>query len=201
MSQTTTSSHPDADLYPHASGDALKTVEAHQSPADLKLYAGWFCPFVQRTWLVLEEKGIPYQYIEVNPYHKPESLTRLNPRGLVPTLEHDNKPLFESGVINEFLEDAYPERESSLRSADPHERARQRIFTDYVSTRVIPAFHRFLQFQPGSHEGSIEEKREDLLKTLLEWTKEMHPDGPYFGGEEPHLVDFQLAPWAVYVPL
>lgn len=76
----------------------------------MKLYAGRFRPFVQRVWLVLEERKIQYQYIEgisappllfavpptsnqyiltsqsVNPYHKPKSLLNLNPRGLVPTL-------------------------------------------------------------------------------------------------------------------
>jgi hypothetical protein len=58
-------SHPDADLFPHATGLAQKTVEEHQAEQPLKLYAGWFCPFVGRAWTVLQEKGIPYQYIEV----------------------------------------------------------------------------------------------------------------------------------------
>lgn len=60
---------------------------------------------VQRVWTVLEEKNIPYQYIEA----KSESLLKLNSRGLVPTLEYDNKPLYESTVFCEFLEDAYPD--------------------------------------------------------------------------------------------
>lgn len=64
---------------------------------------------VQRVWTVLEEKNIPYQYIEVNPYLKPDSLLKLNPRGLVLTLQYENKPLYESTAICEFLlEDAYP---------------------------------------------------------------------------------------------
>lgn len=64
--------HPDADLYPEATGLASATVKAHSAEHSLKLYSGWFCPFVQRAWITLEEKGIQYQYIEVNPYHKPE---------------------------------------------------------------------------------------------------------------------------------
>lgn len=52
---------PDADIYPTATGRALDTVKAHQDPADVIFYAGWFCPFVQRTWIALEEKGIPYR--------------------------------------------------------------------------------------------------------------------------------------------
>lgn len=83
------SSHPDAELHPVATGPAAEIVSAHNSSQPLKLYSGWFCPFVQRVWSVLEEKGIPYQYIEVNPYHKPQSLLDLNPRGLVPTLQYE----------------------------------------------------------------------------------------------------------------
>jgi hypothetical protein len=65
-SKMSNKSHPDADLFPHATGLAQKTVEEHQAEQPLKLYAGWFCPFVGRAWTVLQEKNIPYQYIEVS---------------------------------------------------------------------------------------------------------------------------------------
>ena len=102
---------------------------------------------VQRAWAVLEEKGILCQYVEVNPYHKPESLTKLNRRGLVPTLQYDNKPLYESTVICEFLEDAFPHNGPKLLPSDPYDRAVSRIWTDFVTSRVIPSFQRFLQHQ------------------------------------------------------
>ncbi|MCJ1403197.1 hypothetical protein MMC11_006420 [Xylographa trunciseda] len=218
---------PDADLYPTATGLAKATVDKHSSKESLVLYAGWFCPFglqsvsliFQRTWTVLEEKGIPYQYVEVrthaatglsrklkrmsnnanqvNPYHKPESLMKLNPRGLVPTLQYDNKPLYESTVIAEFLEDAYPDHGSKLLPSDPYKRAISRIWTDYVSTRVIPSFQRFLQFQSDGSNSSIVQVRDEFLSTLKEFTKAMDKDGPYFEGENPALVDFVMAPFAL----
>ena len=189
---------PDADLYPSASGPAKALVDAHAKEQGLKLYSGWFCPFVQRAWIVLEEKQIPYQYIEVNPYHKPESLLSLNPRGLVPTLQYDNKPLYESTVICEFLEDAYPDHGIRLLPSDPYLRARMRIWVDFVGTRVIPAFHRFLQFQPGQQgEKTIENVRSDFLDTLKRFAEAMEDEGPFFLGKEPTLVDFVMAPWAV----
>ncbi|KDN48102.1 hypothetical protein RSAG8_03118, partial [Rhizoctonia solani AG-8 WAC10335] len=51
----------DTSIYPHATGNALKTVEEHSGgdvdKAELIFYSGWFCPFVQRAWIALEEKG------------------------------------------------------------------------------------------------------------------------------------------------
>lgn len=194
---TNMGSHPDADLHPVATGPARDIVDAHQAEQPLKLFSGWFCPFVQRSWMVLEEKKIPYQYIEVNPYHKPESLLKLNPRGLVPTLQYDNKPLFESTVICEFLEDAYPDHKPHLLPKDPYDRARARIWTDFCTSRIIPAFHRFLQFQPMDDKEGLAEVRKDFLDKLKEFTKEMSKDGPFFLGKEPTLVDFVVAPWMV----
>jgi len=60
-------------------------------------------PFVQRVWIALELKGIPYQYIEVDPYKKPQSLLEVNPRGLVPALRHDDWGCYESTVLMEYV--------------------------------------------------------------------------------------------------
>lgn len=146
---------------------------------------------------MLEEKKIPYQYIEVNPYNKPESLLRLNPRGLVPTLQYDNKPLFESTVICEFLEEAYPDHKPHLLPSDPYDRARTRIWTDFCTSRIIPAFHRFLQFQPVDDADGLQEVRAEFLVKLKELAQEMDPNGPFFFGKEPSLIDFVVAPWVV----
>ena len=197
---TTTQSHPDAAVHPSATGPAAAVVAAHQDPQPLKLYSGWFCPFVQRVWAVLEEKQIPYQYIEVNPYNKPESLLKLNPRGLVPTLEYESKPLFESNVILELLEEAYPNQGKSLLPKDLYERARMRIWIDFVGSRIIPSWHRLLQHQPEKHaydDAGLTQKREELLGHLKTFTKEMEPSGPYFMGAEPTLIDFVASPWAM----
>lgn len=60
-------------------------------------------PFVQRVWIALEAKGIPYQYIEIDPYAKPESLLKINPRGLVPAIQHGNWGCYESNVLLEYV--------------------------------------------------------------------------------------------------
>lgn len=175
---------------------------------------------MQRVWLALEEKKIQYQYIEgisappllfaaspsssqyiltsqsVNPYHKPKSLLDLNPRGLVPTLQYHNRPLYESTVLCEFLEEAYADHTPRLQPADPYERTR--IWTDFVTSRIIPAFHRFLQYQPARDgaEG-LQKAREEYLGYLKEFAAEMDAEGPYFLGGELSLIDIAIAPWAV----
>ena len=136
----------------------------------------------------------------MNPYHKPPSLLSLNPRGLVPTLscpQRDGqppKPLYESNIINEYLEEAYPDYQQRLFPSDPYEKARAKIWIDFVTSRIIPAFHRFLQFQ-GKEE--IDKARAEFLGHLKEFTRAMDSDGPYFLGKELMMPDVALAPWAM----
>ncbi|KAL9044682.1 MAG: hypothetical protein Q9206_007374, partial [Seirophora lacunosa] len=168
----------------------------------------------QRVWLVLEEKQLPYQYIEVNPYSKPASLLRLNPRGLVPTLiTPSGRALYESSVVCEYLDDAYPSPRPLLlpppRDDDDaaYAKARCRLWMDYVGTRIVPAFHRFLQFQPTPEKGSLQGVRGEFLDTLRGFAGAMLEDeeggggnkgSPWFaGGEEIGMVDLMLAPWVV----
>ncbi|KAF8864447.1 glutathione transferase omega-1 [Acephala macrosclerotiorum] len=194
------SNHPDAQLYPHASGPALQMVKDHEGEQSLKLYSGWFCPFVQRVLLVLLEKNIPFQYIEVNPYHKPASLLALNPRGLVPTLQYASKPLYESTVICEFLEEAYPGSTPKLLPKDPYQRAYGRIWSDFVTSRIIPSFHRALQYQPhaeGNSEAGFKEVKAEFVEKIKEFTEAMDAEGPFFLGREISMVDLIIAPWAV----
>lgn len=78
--------------------------------------------------------------------------------------------------------------------ADPYDRARTRIWTDYVTSRIIPAFHRFLQHQ--GTEG-LKEKQQEFLGHIKEFTKEMDKEGPYFNGKDFGLIDVIIAPWAL----
>ncbi|KAF5875883.1 putative glutathione transferase omega-1 protein [Botrytis fragariae] len=192
--------HPDANLFPHATGLAAEMVKQHSKEEPVKLYAGWFCPFTQRVLLLLLEKRIPFQYIEVNPYQKPLSLLKLNPRGLIPTLSYEGKALYESTIICEFLEDAYPSHYPRLLTREPFERARLKIWTDHITSRVVPAFNRFLQYQSVSQmDPRFVTIRDGFLTSLYEFTQEMHPIGPYFAGKEPCIVDYVLAPWALRI--
>lgn len=66
-----------------------------------------------------------------------------------------------------------------------------------MTSRIIPSFHRFLQFQPLDDEEGLEEKRKEFVGYVGEFVREMDGEGPFFMGVEPGLMDFVIAPWMV----
>ena len=58
---------------------------------------------MQRVWIALELKGLPYQYIEIDPYQKTDELLQINPRGLVPALRHGDWSCYESTVLLDYV--------------------------------------------------------------------------------------------------
>lgn len=204
----TTSKMPnpvDTSLEPHTSGLAAKFAAARAAEHPLKLYGGWFCPFVQRSWITLHEKNIPHQYVEINPYHKAPEFLALNPRGLVPTLAvpmdaqgKEQKPLYESVVLCEYLDEAYADDEKygpRLLREDVYERARCRLWIDHISSRVVPGFYKFIQHTPEKA-YSIGDARKEFLNNIKTLVSEMDDSGPWFLGDRFSLVDVMLAPWA-----
>lgn len=150
-----------------------------------------FSPFVQRVWIALEHKQIPYQYIEVDPYKKPQSLLDVNPRGLVPALRHGPTwSTHESTVIMEYLEDlnAGP----ALLPSDAQSRATSRLWTDHINRHIIPQFYRLLQAQEASDQAKQATELRTQISTLVDAA---HPTGPFFNGSSISFVDVQIAPW------
>jgi len=185
---------PDQNVHPHASGAAEKTVRDHQDPQELVLYGSWFCPFVQRVWIALEEKDVLYQYKEVNPYKKPPELMKVNPRGLVPAITHNGECIYESTVLVEYVEDAFAHQGNSLLPKDAIGRAKCRLWVDHCNSRIVPSFYRYLQAQ----EKEAQEKgKNDFLGHLATFRDAMKPEGPFFTGNDITIVDIALIPFAL----
>lgn len=175
-----------------ASGLALETVRRHSdADAPLTLYCGWFCPFAQRAWIALEEKKSHYRYVEVNPYKKEAHFMAVNPRGLVPAIEHKGSALYESLVLLEFLDDLEPQ--SSLRSTEsPIETGFERLAIEELQKRIVPAFYKLLQASEPSNQP---EAKEALVKALNDWASRFFV-GPWIRGQRFGAADVALAPWA-----
>jgi len=91
----------------------------------ITLYDADRCPYCARVRIVLAEKGIEYETVEVDLDDRPAWIYEKNPLGRVPVLEEDTFVLAESAVIDEYLDERYPD--PSLWPADPAERALGRM--------------------------------------------------------------------------
>lgn len=107
----------------------------------LALYHAWVSSASRRVRFVLEEKQLAYQGIIVNllefEQHSPEYL-KLNPNGFVPTLVHDGRPVIESSVICEYLDEVFPAH--PLRPSSALDRARMRVWSKWTDEVIIRAF-------------------------------------------------------------
>ncbi|KAJ5086667.1 hypothetical protein NUU61_007974 [Penicillium alfredii] len=175
-----------------ATGLAATTAINHAAEDSLKLYGSCFCPFVQRVWIALELKGIPYQYIEVDPYQKPTSLLEVNPRGLVPALRHGDWGCYESNVLLEYLEDLGTG--TALFPADARLRAHCRLWADHINRNIVPNFYRVLQEQDEQKQIANAQELRNAFNLLIAVA---HPHGPFFLGPQPSFVDIQAAPWVL----
>jgi glutathione S-transferase len=149
----------------------------------ITLYNAARCPYAARARIVLAEKGIEFEVVEIDLSDRPSWLYEKNPAGRVPVLEEDGWVLPESVVIMEFLEERYPEPQ--LLPPDPADRAAVRllIFRDHDFTDPYYAFRR-------GEEGGREE-----LDTALARFDGVLGERPYLGGTEFGLADIAFVPW------
>ena len=89
------------------------------------LYSGTTCPFSQRCRFVLFEKGMDFEIRDVDLFQKPEDIMMMNPYGQLPILVDRDLILYESNIINAYLDERFPHPQ--LMPADPVIRARVRL--------------------------------------------------------------------------
>jgi glutathione S-transferase len=149
----------------------------------ITLYDARRCPYCARVRIVLAEKDVELAAVEIDLYDRPAWLYEKNSTGRVPVLEEDGRPLPESAVIMEFLEERYPE--PPLLPADPADRAFVRliIFRDHELTDPYYAFRR-------GEEGAREE-----LDAMLGALDVVLGERSYLGGAEYGLADIAYIPW------
>ncbi|HEY5694382.1 MAG TPA: glutathione S-transferase family protein [Gaiellaceae bacterium] len=149
----------------------------------ITLYNAARCPYAARARIVLAEKGIEFEAVEIDLSDRPVWLYEKNPAGRVPVIEEDGWVLAESAVIMEFLEERYPE--PPLLPPDPADRAAVRllVFRDHDFTDPYYAFRR-------GEDGA----REDFEAALGRFDA-LLAERPYLGGMEYGLADIAFVPW------
>lgn len=162
--------------------------------SDIELFSTPLCPFAHRVRLVLAEKAIAYRLTEIDLGNKPPAFLEVSPHGKVPALRHGDTHICESAIINEYLDETFPD--PPLLPRDPAERARARFWIDFANSRLFAVTASLLY---GPHRQNRSPALERIAAALqfmeTEALAKRPADGPYWLGPEITLVDLTFYPW------
>ena len=155
------------------------------------LYSGTTCPFSQRCRLVLFEKGMDFEIRDVDLFNKPEDISTMNPYGQVPILVERELVLYESNIINEYIDERFPHPQ--LMPADPLMRARARLMLFNFEKELFVYVHSLENEKSRSAEKSHEKARNEIRDRLTTLAP-LFIKNKYLLGEEFSMLDVAIAP-------
>lgn len=155
-------------------------------PSKPELISFALCPYVQRAVITLLEKGADFTLTHIDLDHKPDWFTRISPLGRVPVLRVGDAVVFESAVINEYLDETHP---PPLHPTDPLRRAHNRSWIEFGS-ELLGLQYQLLMAPDAAHYTT---RRTALADRLKQVEAELGA-GPWFNGAAFSLVDAAWAP-------
>ncbi len=153
----------------------------------MTLYSGTTCPFSQRCRIVLFEKGMDFQIIDVDLFNMPEDIGVMNPYNRVPILVERDLILYESNIINEYIDERFPHPQ--LMPADPVMRARARLFLYRFEAEL---FSHVTTLEAGNTKAAEKARvliRENLIQIAPVFVKQK-----FMLGDEFTMLDVAVAP-------
>ncbi|XP_043695591.1 probable glutathione S-transferase [Telopea speciosissima] len=140
-----------------------------------------------RVLWALKLKGIEYEYIEEDLSNKSELLLQYNPvHKKIPVLVHDGKPIAESLVILEYIEETWPE--NPLLPTDPYEKAIARFWVKFYDDKAITLWKFFIT--SGEEQAVANKESLEILRIIEE--QGLIGDKKFLGGESIGYVDLVL---------
>lgn len=154
----------------------------------MTLYSGSQDIYSHRVRIVLAEKGVSYEVVNIDARGKPEDLLELNPYGTVPTLVDRELALYDASIIAEYLDERFPH--PPLMPVYPVARAKARLII-YRFEREWSPLIRKLELGKASTETKAAAKE---LGNYISQLSSLFNNSPYFMGDEFTLVDCCVAP-------
>lgn len=153
----------------------------------MTLFSEAVCPYSHRTRIVLAEKNITVEVVNIDPDSKPEDLIDLNPYQTVPTLVDRELVLYGSRVIMEYLDERFPH--PPLMPVDPVSRAKARL----AMYRIDKDWYSLIaDIEAKGDKNSAKAKK--MLRDSIAASAEVFAAFPFFLSEEFSLVDCYVAP-------
>lgn len=153
----------------------------------MTLFNNDMCPYSHRVRIVLAEKGVAAELVEIDLNDKPEELFDLNPYGTVPTLVDRDLVLYESNIVSEYLEERFPH--PPLMPVYPVARSRNRLMMNRIDRDWYTLMTTILT---EKSKAKVETARRDLADSLIA-VSPVFAESPYFLSDEFSLVDCSLA--------
>jgi RNA polymerase-associated protein len=153
----------------------------------MTLYSGTTDPFSHQCRIVLHEKGMDFQIIDVDLDHKPEDLAVMNPYNTVPVLVERDLILHESNIINEYIDERFPHPQ--LMPADPATRGRARLFLHRFNREIFVHVEELERKAPKHADKARAAIRDRLTEISVVFNKQKH-----MLGDDYSMLDVTLAP-------
>ena len=150
-----------------------------------KLVSFKLCPYVHRVAIVLQYKAIEHELVYIDLANPPVWFLELSPLKKVPILLLGDQVIFESAVINEYLDEAYPNK---LHPVDLLLRAQNRSWIEFAGVCMLDAYYLSIK----ETENEYLEIRDQLLSKFDQLEKAI-AGSPYFNGTDFSLVDATYA--------
>ncbi|KAJ4803582.1 Glutathione S-transferase [Rhynchospora pubera] len=152
---------------------------------EIKLIGGWASPFVMRPRVALNMKGVVYEMTQETVGKKSDLLLKSNPvYKKIPVLIHNGKPICESMIIVEYIDETWSDGASIL-PPDPYDRSIARFWTAYVDDKIPDLIRKLRLLVKGSAEAEVEAEKLNAALQLLEEAFEKCSKGKgFFGGDD-----------------
>ncbi len=156
------------------------------------LYSGTTCPFSQRCRFVLFEKGMDFEIRDVDLFNKPEDISIMNPYGQVPILVERDLILYESNIINEYIDERFPHPQ--LMPPDPVMRSRARLFLFNFERELFVHVQALEKREPPKDGGKAMEKARQQIRDRLTQLSPIFLKNKYMLGDDFSMLDVAIAP-------
>ncbi len=166
---------------------------------DLTFYTAEVCPYAQRTRILLGEKAIEHESIEIDIDDKPGWFLELTPAQRVPVIRHGDFILWESATINEYLDASFPG--PALRPAEERGRAVMRNEIRHFDNVFLASLYKLLFEQDPADRKRLRAAVEDGMRYLESRLEANQGAGPFWLGAELSLADLAMYPFFERLPV